>query len=59
MCFWVLNEKIVFWVSIWELGDGIERKKNTKPVQRKKEREREREREKSDGERRLVREKIK
>ena len=34
-----------------------ERKKNTKPVQRKKERERERE--KSDGERRLVREKIK
>ena len=35
----------------------LKEKKNTKPVQRKKERERERE--KSDGERRLVREKIK
>ena len=26
LCFWVLNEKIVFWVLIWELGDGIERR---------------------------------
>ena len=52
------------------MGDGIERKKILNPkfclvvggavaVQRKREREREREREKSDGERRLVREKIK
>ena len=26
LCFWVLNEKIVFWVLTWELGDGIERR---------------------------------
>ena len=61
-----MNEKIVFWVLIWELGDGIERKKkklNPKfcpvvggavAVQREREREREGRRRKNNSERKKI-----